>query len=71
MSGDTLVIATEDSTGIQWGEARDAPKYPTRHRTAAPNKELSGHSVNSARIENPALTRGLKNKYRQEPPSRA
>lgn len=43
MPGDILV-ATEGvgrSTGIQWIEAKDATKYPIRHRTVPFHKELS------------------------------
>ena len=44
----------KNATGIQWVEARDAAKYPTMHRTAVQNKELSSQSVNSAKVEKPS-----------------
>lgn len=39
------------ATGIWRVEARDVPKHLTMHRTAAPNKELSGPKYRYAEIE--------------------
>lgn len=44
-----------NSTGIYWGGARDAAKYPTGHRTAAFMKNYPAQNGNSAEVEKPCL----------------
>ena len=44
------LMAERRSTGIQWVEAKDTAKYPTKHRTITQNKICLVHS---AAVDNP------------------
>ena len=44
------LMAERRSTGIQWVEAKDTAKYPTKHRTVTQNKICLVHS---AAVDNP------------------
>ena len=45
------------ATGIYWLEARDTADYPTMHRTAIHNKDLSSPKCHSVTVEKTALVR--------------
>ena len=50
-----MVVTTwgDGVPGIQWVEARDAAKYPVRHKTAPHNEELSDKISIVAEVEKP------------------
>lgn len=52
MSGDTIGCHNgQSATGIWWGEARDAARYPTKPRTARTTKNSLTENVDSTTVE--------------------